>query len=40
LLANRFHVIAPDYPGFGYSDAPAAEKFEPTFVNRRSSTIT
>ena len=22
-LADRFHVVAPDYPGFGYSDAPA-----------------
>ena len=21
-LADRFHVIAPDYPGFGLSDAP------------------
>src|SRR5580704_14218416 len=21
-LSERFHVIAPDYPGFGYSDAP------------------
>lgn len=21
-LADRFHVIAPDYPGFGYSDTP------------------
>ena len=21
-LADRFHIIAPDYPGFGYSDAP------------------
>ena len=23
-LAGRFHVIAPDYIGFGQSDAPAA----------------
>src|ERR1700686_4541718 len=22
-LADRFHVIAPDYPGMGFSDAPA-----------------
>lgn len=22
LLANRFHLVAPDYPGFGHSDAP------------------
>jgi pimeloyl-ACP methyl ester carboxylesterase len=31
LLARRYHVIAPDYPGFGYSDAPAAHEFEYTF---------
>ncbi len=30
-LASRYHVIAPDYPGFGYSDAPAAESFEYSF---------
>jgi len=30
-LANRFHVIAPDYPGFGDSDAPDPEKFAYTF---------
>ena len=23
-LADRFRVIAPDYPGMGHSDAPAA----------------
>ncbi|MCU1648990.1 MAG: alpha/beta hydrolase, partial [Pseudonocardia sp.] len=23
LLADRYHVIAPDYLGFGLSDAPA-----------------
>ncbi len=33
LLSDRFYVIAPDYPGFGYSDAPTADKFEPTFSN-------
>jgi pimeloyl-ACP methyl ester carboxylesterase len=31
LLADRFHVIAPDYPGFGYSDAPAADEFAYSF---------
>lgn len=31
ILATRYHVIAPDYPGFGYSDAPPADKFEYTF---------
>lgn len=33
LLAKKFHVVAPDYPGSGYSDAPPASKFEPTFAN-------
>jgi len=31
VLATQYHVIAPDYPGFGYSDAPAASEFEYTF---------
>jgi pimeloyl-ACP methyl ester carboxylesterase len=30
-LATRFHVIAPDYPGFGNSDMPDPTKFEYTF---------
>ena len=30
-LATRYHVIAPDYPGFGYSDQPAAADFGYTF---------
>ena len=32
-LADKFHVIAPDYLGFGYSDAPSAGDFEYTFDN-------
>ncbi|HVU45763.1 MAG TPA: alpha/beta hydrolase [Terracidiphilus sp.] len=32
-LADNFHVIAPDYIGFGYSDAPGAGEFEYTFDN-------
>src|SRR5258708_38258814 len=32
-LASKFHVIAPDYVGFGYSDAPDVGKFEYTFDN-------
>jgi len=32
-LADKFHIIAPDYPGFGYSDAPDADKFDYTFDN-------
>ena len=33
LLAERYHVIAPDYPGFGYSDAPDHEAFAYTFAH-------
>lgn len=32
-LADSFHVIAPDYVGFGYSDAPSATEFNYTFDN-------
>ena len=32
-LADKFHVIAPDYVGFGYSDAPSPQDFEYTFDN-------
>lgn len=31
LLSSRFHLLAPDYPGMGYSGAPAADKFTATF---------
>jgi pimeloyl-ACP methyl ester carboxylesterase len=30
-LSDQFHVVAPDYPGFGYSDAPPRETFSYTF---------
>ena len=30
-LADRFHVLAPDYPGFGNSDAPDPAEFPYTF---------
>jgi pimeloyl-ACP methyl ester carboxylesterase len=32
-LGDHFHIIAPDYPGFGYSDAPPASEFGYTFDN-------
>ncbi len=32
-LADRFHVIAPDYIGFGQSDAPPADAFDYSFEN-------
>ncbi|MFI7658035.1 alpha/beta fold hydrolase [Micromonospora parva] len=30
-LADRWHVIAPDYPGFGYSALPDPDRFAYTF---------
>ena len=30
-LANEYHVIAPDYPGFGHSDMPDRKTFSYTF---------
>ncbi|MGY4512788.1 pimeloyl-ACP methyl ester carboxylesterase [Bradyrhizobium sp. USDA 3650] len=31
LLADRFHIVAPDLPGFGQSDMPSRESFRYTF---------
>ena len=33
LLANRFHVLAPDYPGMGYSQVPVTGVLPPSFDN-------
>jgi pimeloyl-ACP methyl ester carboxylesterase len=33
MLADRFHLIAPDYVGFGHSDAPSRYAFSYTFDN-------
>jgi pimeloyl-ACP methyl ester carboxylesterase len=33
LLAARYHLIAPDFPGFGQSDAPPPSAYEYTFDN-------
>ena len=30
-LADRFHLVAPDYPGFGHSDAPSPDAYPYTF---------
>ncbi|KXU86905.1 alpha/beta hydrolase [Caballeronia megalochromosomata] len=32
-LAERFHVVAPDLPGFGLSDMPSRDAFAYTFEN-------
>jgi pimeloyl-ACP methyl ester carboxylesterase len=31
VLADRYHVVAPDLPGFGFSDAPDRARFTYTF---------
>src|SRR4030095_12568777 len=36
LLADRFHMIAPDLPGFGQSDMPSRTRFSYTFDNLAS----
>lgn len=32
-LSDEFHLIAPDYPGYGNSDFPSPEEYEYTFDN-------
>lgn len=32
-LSDKFHLIAPDYPGFGFSDFPKMNEFEYSFSN-------
>jgi pimeloyl-ACP methyl ester carboxylesterase len=38
LLADRFHIIAPDLPGFGQSEMPARSKFS-EFIQPTKSPI-
>ncbi|APR36335.1 alpha/beta fold hydrolase [Paraburkholderia sp. SOS3] len=38
LLATRYHLIAPDFPGFGQSDAPSAEAYAYTFDHLAQTT--
>jgi pimeloyl-ACP methyl ester carboxylesterase len=33
LLADRYHIVAPDLPGFGFSDAPDRAAFDYSFDN-------
>jgi pimeloyl-ACP methyl ester carboxylesterase len=33
VLSDRFHLVAPDLPGFGQSDMPSRETFRYTFDN-------
>ena len=32
-LADRYHVVAPDYPGYGHSSMPPRDRFAYTFDN-------
>jgi alpha-beta hydrolase superfamily lysophospholipase len=32
-LADKYHVVAPDYPGFGHSSMPPRDKYTYTFDN-------
>ena len=38
LLADRFHLIAPDYPGFGQSEAPSSSRYRYTFDHLAETT--
>jgi pimeloyl-ACP methyl ester carboxylesterase len=38
LLADSFHLIAPDLPGFGQSDLPTPDRFKYTFDNLADQT--
>lgn len=32
-LADKYHLVAPDYPGYGHSSMPSRDKFSYTFDN-------
>ncbi|MFD1534848.1 alpha/beta fold hydrolase, partial [Pseudonocardia aurantiaca] len=38
-LADRYHVIAPDHMGYGFSDAPPVDEFEYSFENLTTITL-
>lgn len=38
LLASHYHLIAPDYPGFGQSEAPPADRYAYTFDHLAATT--
>jgi pimeloyl-ACP methyl ester carboxylesterase len=33
LLMDKYHIVAPDFPGYGQSSAPSVDKFAYTFEN-------
>ncbi|MFJ3671047.1 alpha/beta fold hydrolase [Streptomyces sp. NPDC090106] len=38
-LADRYHVVAPDHIGYGFSDAPPVDEFEYSFDNLTAVTL-
>ena len=38
LLADKYHVIAPDFPGYGFTEVPDSLNFEYTFANLTTTT--
>jgi pimeloyl-ACP methyl ester carboxylesterase len=38
LLATRYHLVAPDFPGFGHSDAPPPSSYAYTFDHLAETT--
>ena len=32
-LSDQFHLVAPDYPGYGYSSMPSVDEFDYSFDN-------
>ncbi|KFY10029.1 hypothetical protein V491_07836 [Pseudogymnoascus sp. VKM F-3775] len=38
LLSKQYHVIAPDFPGFGFTDVPADRNYKYTFANLTQTT--
>ncbi|MEI6001059.1 alpha/beta hydrolase [Paraburkholderia bengalensis] len=38
LLATRYHIVAPDFPGFGQSDAPPPSSYAYTFDHLAQTT--
>src|SRR6201995_5080858 len=33
LLIDKYHLVAPDFPGYGQSSSPPADKYTSTFEN-------
>src|SRR5580658_4079536 len=33
IMAEHYHVVAPDFPGFGQTDLPNHKEFKYTFAN-------